>query len=341
MTIRFKNNTIEFESGSDQWVLAETPTGFSFFGTISATQFNSIPNIGLVAGYTTSGYANVSTIESFPFSSNANSTSVGNLTVGRSYSAGTSSTTHGYTAGGLVLAPTPAFSTVIDRFGFGATANASSVGNLTVARDGVSAQTSSTHGYTSGGLFQQTVPLQNASNVIDRFPFSATANASDVGDLTVARRYVTGQSSSSKGYASGGLNSGFWNTIDSFPFATNANATSVGSLNPARGYSAGQNSLTHGYTSGGSVNFPFTNIVTIDKVPFASNANATNVGSLSVGRAGPSGQNSTTRGYTSGGILSGGSLSNTIDAFPFASDGTATDVGDLTQAREGVAGQQY
>ena len=47
---------------------------------------------------------------------------------------------------------------------------------------------SSTHGYTSGGY----TGVAN-SNVIDKFSFSSDGNATDVGDLTVARRHVAGQ----------------------------------------------------------------------------------------------------------------------------------------------------
>lgn len=333
MTIRFKNNTIEFESGTNQWVLAETPVGLNFFGTISATQFNAFQNIGMVAGYTSGGSPTSNVIDTFPFSNNANAVDVGDLTVARDYLAGTSSNTHGYSAGGYLV---PTIQNVIDRFGFGTTANASDVGDLSVARTEASAQTSSTHGYTSGGYFQQTVPLRNVSNVIDRFPFAATGNASDVGDLTVARRYLTGQSSSTTGYASGGLIVGsYLNTIDSFPFATTTgNAADVGDLSQARGFSAGQNSFTHGYHSGGTTG---TGQTRIDRFPFATNANASVVGNLSVARNGATGQNSNSWGYTSGGTSSG----NTVDRFPFASDGTASDVGDLTVARAGSAGQQY
>ncbi len=45
-------------------------------------------------------------------------------------------------------------------------------------------------GYTSGG----TIPPNNSTNTIDKFPFSSNANATDVGDLTQARRESAGQS---------------------------------------------------------------------------------------------------------------------------------------------------
>ena len=46
-------------------------------------------------------------------------------------------------------------------------------------------------GYTSGGLDSPGVNV----NTIDKFPFAADGNATDVGDLTQARSFVAGQSS--------------------------------------------------------------------------------------------------------------------------------------------------
>jgi hypothetical protein len=90
-------------------------------------------------------------------------------------------------------------------------------------------------GYTSGG----SLPV-GFSNTIDKFPFTSNANASDVGDLTVARSRVAGQSSTVSGYTSGGYTTTTFNVIDKFPFATNANASDVGDLTVARSAPAGQ-----------------------------------------------------------------------------------------------------
>jgi hypothetical protein len=91
-------------------------------------------------------------------------------------------------------------------------------------------------GYTTGGYF---VPTN--SNVIDKFPFATDANATDVGDLTLTRQQVSGQSSTVSGYTAGGQLSGVpQNPIDKFPFATNANATDVGDLSAGQDQSAGQ-----------------------------------------------------------------------------------------------------
>jgi hypothetical protein len=48
------------------------------------------------------------------------------------------------------------------------------------------------------------VILLQLLNTIDKFPFATDTNATDVGDLTTARRSVAGQSSTTFGYTSGG-----------------------------------------------------------------------------------------------------------------------------------------
>jgi hypothetical protein len=224
---------------------------------------------------------------------------------------------YGYTSGGFTALFT------IDKFPFASDANATDVGDLTVARH-AAGQSSADNGYTSGGA--------PSHDVIDKFPFAADANATDVGDLTVARYYASGQSSETNGYTSGGNGPPFLNTIDKFPFASDENATDVGDITTTSYGLAGQSSADNGYTSGGFIP-PYSNV--IDKFPFASDANATDVGDLTLARRHPAGQSSTVSGYSSGGLAA----TNVIDKFPFASDANATDVGDLTVARYGPAGQ--
>ena len=169
----------------------------------------------------------INTIEKFPFSSDANATDVGDLTAVKSTNAGQSSETHGYTSGGVPFYfYNPNQLNIIDKFPFATDANATDVGDLTVARGKTAGQSSTTHGYTSAG--GSGGGAQTVNNIIDKFAFAADANASDVGDLTVARYGVSGQSSTTSGYTSGGQQSG--NTIDKFPFSSDANATSAGSL---------------------------------------------------------------------------------------------------------------
>jgi len=192
----------------------------------------------------------------------------------------------------------------------------------------------STSGYTSGGLAVGTTDV----NTIDKFPFSSDTNAADVGDLTQARRFASGQSSDANGYTSGGYTfppGTFYNTIDKFPFAVDGNASDVGDLTATTLTGAGH-SLTSssGYVSGGGI--PSKTDI-IQKFPFSVDANATDVGDLTVERYGVAGQSSATNGYTTGGYDP--DYYNVIDKFPFSSDANATDVGNLTIARRYVAGQ--
>jgi len=287
---------------------------------------------GSVSGYTSGGYifpANHSNIiQKFPFATDGNATDVGDLTQGRSWLAGQSSSENGYTTGGQT---TPG-SNVIDKFPFATDGNATDVGDLTQDRGNVAGQSSSENGYTTGG---QTTP---ASNTIDKFPFAADGNATDVGDLTIGLFNSVGQSSSENGYSSGGRSPAFKTTTDKFSFASDGNATATNTLTRGVAAGAGQSSAESGYTSGGYT--PVMN--TIDKFPFASDANATDVGDLTVTKMAVTGQSSAENGYVTGG--SDGNYPavwyNVIEKFPFASDANASDVGDLLSTPYRAAGQQ-
>lgn len=251
-----------------------------------------------------------------------------------SFTANYQGSVSGYTSGGTTF-PT-SWINAIDKFPFASDGNSSDVGDLTQARNGSAGQSSTASGYTSGGSFFPGTPTY--SNVIDKFPFSSDANASDVGDLTQARRFLAGHSSDSSGYSSGGdFSPSRSNTIDKFPFASNTNASDVGDLTAIRTQVTGHNSPISGYTSGGFAP-PFVN--TIDKFPFSTNANATDVGDLTQSKTDSGGNSSSIRGYTTGGYAGTPGVSlNTIDRFPFSSDANAVGVGSLTTTLRFLAAQ--
>lgn len=73
----------------------------------------------------------------------------------------------------------------------------------------------------------------SAVNIIGKYPFSADADATDVGDLTTIRQNASGAASATHGYTAGGrvLPPGSpLNIIDKFPFSSDGNATDVGDL---------------------------------------------------------------------------------------------------------------
>lgn len=295
---------------------------------------------GSVSGYTSGGAPSRNQIDKFPFASDANATDVGDLIGNTAQPAGQSSTASGYTSGGTTPAAT--YDTVIQKFSFSADGNSTDVGDLTIGRRWLAGQSSENNGYNSGGQ-NPTHPtaFAGALNTIDKFPFAADANATDVGDMTVTSYTLGGQSSTDNGYSSGGQQPTRSNVIDKFPFSSDANATDVGNLTVSKSYvSATQSSSTHGYVTGGTdyVGSPIlTNV--IEKFTFATDGNSTDVGDLLSKLQLAAGQSSTASGYISGGDLFPG-ISNVIQKHSFSSDGNASDVGDLTLFRYNTAGQQ-
>lgn len=142
----------------------------------------------------TYGASNV--IERFPFAApTTNSTDVGDLFQRAVQTAGSSSSTHGYSSGGAsggqgATSSTGTLNNVIQKFSFASSANSTDVGDLLDILKNHSSSSSTANGYVAGGV---TDALNTASghNVIQKFPFSSDTNASDVGDLTVSRQSIT------------------------------------------------------------------------------------------------------------------------------------------------------
>ena len=243
-------------------------------------------------------------------------------------------TSYGYTSGGNNTSDVAV--NTIDKFTLSSDANATDVGDLIKNAEGTasSGQRSITYGYTSGCTGAGEGPVYD--DTIHKWSFSTDGNATDVGNLTVARAWVTGQSTEEYGYTCGGRILGpYSNVIDKFSLSTDGNATDVGDMVEGVKSMAGHSSATHGFHSGGySSSIPGDgNTNTIGKFTFASDANGTDVGDMTRTGKMVAGQSSTTYGYTCGGYNS-----NIIDKFSFSSDGNSTDVGDLSTGRSGSAG---
>ena len=242
--------------------------------SVSVGNFLSNPGGQTTQTSPTYGYAVKSnTIQKFPFASD--SVVGADFTTTISGSVGQSSSTHGY-----VCCVGGGYSNTIERFPFSVDSVTTDVGDMTLGRNTCSGQSSTTHGYTSGGFRNTPIPFDD---VIDKFPFSSDANATDVGNLVAGNRSNTGCSSTTHGYsAGGGVPPGPApnpvNTIQKFPFSTDTNATDIGDLTSTSTFigSNGSSSTNSGYRYGG--NPPTVNI--IDKFPFFTNNNATDVGDL-------------------------------------------------------------
>ena len=154
-------------------------------GTYLTTLYSSAGQSSIEYGYSSGGYppSGVTTIEKFPFSTDANSADVGDLTVARRGPTGQNSSDYGYTSGGRSGSTNQ---DVIDKFPFAADGNATDIGNLTLGRYGGSGTSSTDYGYTSGGSIPA-APFY-ATDTLDKFAFASDGNATDVGNLSEVRK---------------------------------------------------------------------------------------------------------------------------------------------------------
>jgi len=170
-------------------------------------------------------------------------------------------------------------------------------------------------------------------NTIDQFSIASTGNASDFGDLTVARGELAGLSSSTRGVFGGGQVSGGGHSdvIDYVTIASAGNATDFGNLPNANGYDklAACSNETRGMFAGGNLDgFGAQN--DIEYITIASTGNATFFGDLLGTDEWLAGLASPTRG-----VFGGGSYNATrIQYITIASTGNATNFGTLTVGRE-------
>ena len=165
----------------------------------------------------------------------------------------------------------------ITKFVFASEVSSNTGVTLTSGRAFGSGAASATHAYSVGGS-TGTGPVVS-TNIIEKFAFTATSGtATDVGDLTTPTLDGNSSNSSSeKGYSTGGGTPTMVNTIQSFPFASDSSSTDGGDLVAALSNHSGSNSTTKGYAAGGNLS---TTVDNIQSYPFANDSNATDLGNL-------------------------------------------------------------
>jgi hypothetical protein len=320
-------NTLPLENGTEvmvRWIPNTAESASS--GTSYTFQGSSF-------GYASGGSANI--IDKFPFSSDTNATDVGDLTVAVADGSESSSSEHGYVAGGLLGSTN--YTGTIQRFSFLSDGNASDIGSLI---NGVysqnEGQSSGTHGYASGGR------PPNSVDFIEKYEFASSTNGIDVGELSVPRTQAAGQSSTSHGYVSGGHNRQTNTTLSStekFSFSSDSSGSSIGNLTSTSTHAGGVSSSKNGYTTSGRLTSSGSNKDTIDKFPFSSDTNATDVAELAgTPRRGHAGHSSTTHGYISGGATN--AAISSIRKFEYANEATNSEIGFLTSSTSSLQGHQ-
>lgn len=202
---------------------------------------------------------------------------------------------------------------------------------------------------SSRGLFAGDSPWSSPGNftVIDYIEISTPGNATDFGDLTVGRGFLTGtdNGTSDRGLIAGGSKmttyptTVFMNTIDYVTISSPGNATDFGDLwdglyGPG-GCSNGPND--RGVFGGGNGQPSTQGQNTIGYVTISTTSNTTDFGDLTTKGYAIDGcsNGSNERGVFWGrqGHLSGAPGPSAIDYITISSTGNATDFGDPTGAR--------
>ena len=185
-------------------------------------------------------------------------------------------------------------------------------------------------GIVARGVFGGGYQTSN-TNTMSYITISSQGNATDFGDLTVARYALAGCSSTTRGVFGGGFSgSSNYNTMDYITIATTGNAIDFGDLTAATKEIAACSSTTRG-VFGGGYTADFTN--TMEYITIATTGNAIDFGDLTAAKSQVSACSSTTRG-----VFAGSSpVTNGIDYITIATTANATSFGDLTIARQGTA----
>lgn len=171
------------------------------------------------------------------------------------------------------------------------------------------------------------------STTIDFLNFASYGTTASFGNLTVARQFPAGCSSSTRGVFGGGDpdTGGITpiNVIDYVTILTAGTATDFGDLTVSRWSAGACSSSTRGLFAGGNIGGATSNV--IDYVTIASAGNAIDFGDTTPNGYGWSGSSSTTRGVF-------GSVYNTVPTssivyVTIATTGNSTTFGNLSVAR--------
>jgi len=181
------------------------------------------------------------------------------------------------------------------------------------------------------GYSPSTAPI--ATNVIEFVTIASTGDAQDFGDSTVARRYATSVSDSTRGLTAGGNTPNpNTNLIDYVTIASTGNAITFGDLFDGRVLAGGAQSSTRGIFAGGESPGQTNGI---EYVTISTQGTGSDFGDLTLARYGAQGSSNSVRGIFASGYYYTPSTvySDIIEYITLASLGDSIDFGNLTVAR--------
>ena len=292
----FAGGDIDSYSNVIDFVQISSDGNATDFGDLTEARQIGAQNVASnVRGCFAGGYgpsAETDTIEYITIKTTGNATDFGNL-VGDAYAnAGASNSTRGLFTG----QNTPAgWNNQIEYITIASTGNATDFGDATTTDQQRGACSSTSRAVFAGGNQNPSGSGGDdrpSTNVMDYVTIASTGNATDFGDLTVAKDNSSGAGSSTRALFGGG-GTGTRPTrpptdnIDYITIASTGNATDFGNLtsettimgqgtNKIRALFAGGQGAAPGYTKQNK----------IDKVTIASTGNASDFGDLTVTRRG-------------------------------------------------------
>ena len=214
--------------------------------------------------------------------------------------------------------------------------NATTFGNLGIARGYLSACSDGQRGVIGGGRVYNDPGTPVESNVIDYITIATLGASTDFGNLTVARQGLTSTSSPTRGIFAGGyINSPptYYNTIDYITIITPADAADFGDMIG----SSGNDTLTQRAScSDGSrgvlaAGYDGTSVRNyIEYISFDHPSNGTDFGTLTSSFRAAAGTSDGSRGVIAGGT--GPPSRNAIDYITIATPGNAGNFGNLTRS---------
>ena len=297
---------------------------------IANDNFESWPE-SATYGYFCGGEAppQVTTVDRIDFSNETTSAPGNNLPQARRGLAAVSSSSYGYFGGGRNPVESPSRVDTIDRIDFSNETTSAPGNNLSQARTGLEAVSSSSYGYFGGG---SAVSNDNKEATIDRIDFSNETTSAPGNNLTEARRELGATQSSSYGYFGGG--SSTKSTVDRLDYSNETTSAPGNNLPEGRERLAALSNSSYGYFVGGYREFALTSQRdTVDRIDFSNDTVSEPGNNLPEGRSRLAACSSNSYGYFGG----GNGPTETVERIDFSSETFSVPGNNLPQARRQLA----
>ena len=261
-------------SNAINYITISTSGNSQEFGDLTVARSRTSSYGSKTRGIWAGGNPVTNTIDFVHIATTGDAVNFGDLTVARRFSAGTSSSTRGISAGGNEAAGSPHASVnVIDYTTIATLGDAINFGDLLVTRSGLSALSSPTRALFAGG-YDSGSPAAG-TNDINYATIASTGNALDFGNLSAARRHLSGCSSNTRGVFGSGSAPGATNTIDYVTISTLGDAVDFGDATIANEHRAAMSNSIRGVWAGSGTPAAGN---TIDYVTIASTGDASDFG---------------------------------------------------------------